>query len=91
MTILQILTNTGAYRLILFALEGDEHCVCTIDGRVPTRKIQVLKEWSLESQNSPAAPGQIKDSKRSLKEELESLKPKLVDSLQRQISKKNLN
>ena len=88
---LQILTQTGAYRLILFALEGDEHCVCTIDGKVPTRKIQLLKEWSLESQNSPAAHGQIKESKRSLKEELESLKPRLVASLQRQISKKNLN
>jgi eukaryotic-like serine/threonine-protein kinase len=88
---LQILTQTGTYRLILFALEGDEHCVCTIEGRVPLRKIQLLKEWSLESQNSPATHGQIKESKRSLKEELESLKPKLVASLQRQISKKNLN
>ncbi|WP_310417236.1 serine/threonine-protein kinase [Chamaesiphon sp. OTE_8_metabat_110] len=88
---LQILTQTGAYRLILFALEGDERCVCTIEGRVPLRKIQLLKEWSLESQNSPATHGQIKESKRSLKEELESLKPKLVASLQRQISKKNLN
>ena len=88
---LQILTQTGTYRLILFALEGDEHCVCTIDGKVPIRKIQLLKEWSLESKNSPATHGQIKESKRSLKEELESLKPKLVASLQRQISKKNLN
>jgi eukaryotic-like serine/threonine-protein kinase len=87
--ILQILTQTGTYRLILFALEGDERCVCTIEGKVPTRKIQLLKEWSLESQNSPATHGQIKESKRSLKEELETLKPKLVASLQRQISKKN--
>lgn len=87
--ILQILTHTGNYRLILFALEGDEHCVCTIDAKVPTRKMQLLKEWSLESQNSPAIHGQIKESKRSLKEELETLKPKLVASLQRQISKKN--
>ncbi|WP_309741259.1 serine/threonine-protein kinase [Chamaesiphon sp. OTE_20_metabat_361] len=88
---LQVLTQTGSYRLILFALEGDERCVCTIEGKVPLRKIQLLKEWSLESQNSPATHGQIKESKRSLKEELESLKPKLVASLQRQISKKNLN
>jgi eukaryotic-like serine/threonine-protein kinase len=88
---LQILTQTGTYRLILFALEGDERCVCTIDGKVPNRKIQLLKEWSLESKNSPTSHGQIKESKRSLKEELESLKPKLVASLQRQISKKNLN
>jgi eukaryotic-like serine/threonine-protein kinase len=88
---LQILTQTATYRLILFALEGDEHCVCTIDGKVPTRKIQLLKEWSAESQNSPAAHGQIKESKRSLKEELEALKPRLVSSLQRQISKRNLN
>jgi eukaryotic-like serine/threonine-protein kinase len=88
---LQILTQTSTYRLILFALEGDERCVCTIEGKVPLRKIQLLKEWSVESQNSPATHGQIKESKRSLKEELESLKPKLVASLQRQISKKNLN
>ncbi len=87
--ILQILNQTGSYRLILFALEGDERCVCTIEGKVPTRKMQVLKEWLLESQNTPANHGQIKESKRSLKEELETLKPKLVASLQRQISKKN--
>jgi eukaryotic-like serine/threonine-protein kinase len=87
--ILQILTQTGTYRLILFALEGDERCVCTIEGKVPTRKMQLLKEWSVESQNSPATHGQIKESKRSLKEELETLKPRLVASLQRQISKKN--
>jgi eukaryotic-like serine/threonine-protein kinase len=87
--ILQILNQTGSYRLILFALEGDEGCVCTIEGKVPTRKMQLLKEWLLESQNTPANHGQIKESKRSLKEELETLKPKLVASLQRQISKKN--
>ena len=84
---LQILTQTGTYRLVLFALEGDEHCVGTIDGKILTSKVQVLKEWLSESQNSSAAHGQIKESKRSLKEELESLKPKLLASLQRQISK----
>jgi eukaryotic-like serine/threonine-protein kinase len=86
--ILQILTQTATYRLVLFALEGDEHCVCTILGKIPNRKIQLLKEWLLESQNTPSTHGQIKESKRSLKEELETLKPKLVASLQRQISKK---
>ncbi|WP_373539671.1 serine/threonine protein kinase [Chamaesiphon sp.] len=86
--ILQILTQTSTYRLVLFALEGDERCICTIDGKIPTRKIQLLKEWLSESQNSPATHGQIKESKRSLKEELETLKPKLLTSLQRQISKK---
>jgi eukaryotic-like serine/threonine-protein kinase len=85
---LQILTQTGTYRLVLFALEGDERCVCTIVGKIPTRKIQLLKEWLVESQNSSSNHGQIKESKRSLKEELEALKPKLVASLQRQISKK---
>ncbi|WP_310486398.1 serine/threonine-protein kinase [Chamaesiphon sp. VAR_69_metabat_338] len=87
--ILQILNQTGSYRLILFALEGDERCVCTIEGKVPTRKMQLLKEWLLESQNTGANHGQIKESKRSLKEELDTLKPKLVASLQRQISKKH--
>jgi eukaryotic-like serine/threonine-protein kinase len=86
--ILQILTQTSTYRLILFALEGDERCVCTIDGKVPDKKVQLLKEWLRESQIAPATHGQIKESKRSLKEELETLKPKLVASLQRQISKK---
>jgi eukaryotic-like serine/threonine-protein kinase len=85
---LQILTQTGIYRLVLFALEGDERCVCTIEGKIPNKKIQLLKEWLLESQNTPATHGQIKESKRSLKEELESLKPKLVASLQRQILRK---
>jgi serine/threonine-protein kinase len=87
--ILQILNHTGNYRLILFALEGDERCVCTIEGKVPSRKMQVLKEWLLESQTTAANHGQIRESKRSLKEELDTLKPKLVASLQRQISKKN--
>jgi eukaryotic-like serine/threonine-protein kinase len=85
---LRVLTQTSTYRLILFALEGDERCVCTIDGKIPDKKVQLLKEWLKESQNSPATQGQIKESKRSLKEELETLKPKLVASLQRQISRK---
>ncbi|WP_310427765.1 serine/threonine-protein kinase [Chamaesiphon sp. VAR_48_metabat_135_sub] len=85
---LQLLTQTSIYRLLLFALEGDESCVYTIEGKIPNKKIQLLKEWLLESQNTPATHGQIKESKRSLKEELESLKPKLVASLQRQILRK---
>lgn len=85
---LQILTRTGIYRLVLFALEGDERCVCVISGKIPDKKIQLLKQWLIESQNTPTTPGQIKESKRCLKEELEMLKPKLVASLQRQISRK---
>ena len=85
---LQLLTQNSTYRLILFALEGDERCVCVINGKIPTKKIQLLKEWLSESQKILTTPGQIKESKRCLKEELEVLKPKLVASLQRQISKK---
>ncbi len=85
---LQLLTQNSTYRLVLFALEGDERCVCVINGKIPSKKVQLLKEWLGESQNIPTTPGQIKESKRCLKEELEVLKPKLVASLQRQISKK---
>jgi eukaryotic-like serine/threonine-protein kinase len=85
---LQILTKTSTYRLLLFALEGDERCVCVINGKIPEKKIQLLKQWLGESHNTPVTPGQIKESKRCLKEELEILKPKLIASLQRQISKK---
>ncbi len=85
---LKVLTQTNTYRLFLFALEGDDRCVCVISGNIVSRKVQFLSEWLLESQNSPAAYSQIKESKRWLKEELENLKPKLVNSLQRQISKK---
>jgi eukaryotic-like serine/threonine-protein kinase len=85
---LQLLTQHSTYRLLLFALEGDERCVAVINGKIPTKKIHLLKEWLGESQTTPTTPGQIKESKRCLKEELEVLKPKLVASLQRQISKK---
>jgi eukaryotic-like serine/threonine-protein kinase len=85
---LQLLTQNSTYRLVLFALEGDERCVCVINGKIPSKKIQLLKEWLGESQNTSTTPGQIKESKRCLKEELEVLKPRLVASLQRQISKK---
>ncbi len=86
--ILQVLTQSGTYRLVLFDLEGDEHCVQTTSGNIVSKKIKLLKEWSIESQTIPASPGQIKESKRQLKEELDNLKPKLVASLQRQILKK---
>ena len=86
--ILKTLTQSGTYRLFLFALEGDDKCVCVISGNIVSKKIQFLKDWSQESQHLPAAHSQIKESKRWLKEELEALKPKLVASLQRQISKK---
>ncbi len=85
---IKALTQSPTYRLLLFALEGDERCVCVISGNIVSKKIKFLKEWSAESEASPAATGQIKESKRQLKEELEILKPKLVASLQRQISKK---
>jgi eukaryotic-like serine/threonine-protein kinase len=86
--ILQVLAQTSTYRLVLFALEGDEKCVCTISGNLANKKINRLKEWQVESQNSPAAHSQLKESKRWLKEELEALKPKLIASLKRQIAKK---
>jgi eukaryotic-like serine/threonine-protein kinase len=85
---LKVLTQSNTYRLCLFALEGDDHCVCVISGNIVSRKVQFLKDWLVESQNSPAAHSQIKESKRWLKEELETLKPKLINSLQRQISRK---
>ncbi len=87
--ILQVLTQSSTYRLFLFALEGDDKCVCVISGNIVSKKIQLLQEWSVESQNLPAAHGQIRESRRWLKEELEALKPKLVASLQRQIDKKS--
>jgi eukaryotic-like serine/threonine-protein kinase len=86
--ILQMLIQTSTYRLVLFALDGDERCVSVVTGNIPRLKNQRLKEWSLESQNSPSVPGQIRESKRWLKEELDALKPKLIDSLKRQIAKK---
>jgi eukaryotic-like serine/threonine-protein kinase len=86
--ILQILAQTSTYRLLLFALEGNENCVCVINGTLVNKKIQRLREWQSESQSSSAAHGQLKESKRWLKEELEALKPKLLASLKRQIAKK---
>ncbi len=86
--IIQILTQTSTYRLVLFALEGDENCVCVITGNLADKKTRRLKEWHLESNNSPAAHGQLKESKRWLKEELDALKPRLIASLKRQIAKK---
>jgi eukaryotic-like serine/threonine-protein kinase len=85
---MQVLIQSSTYRLVLFALDGDERCVSVVTGSVPRQKNQRLKEWSLESQNSPSVPGQIRESKRWLKEELDALKPKLIDSLKRQIAKK---
>jgi eukaryotic-like serine/threonine-protein kinase len=86
--IMQVLIQSSTYRLVLFALDGDERCVSVVTGNIPRQKNQRLKEWSLESQNSPSVPGQIRESKRWLKEELDALKPKLIDSLKRQIAKK---
>jgi eukaryotic-like serine/threonine-protein kinase len=86
--VIQVLTQTSTYRLLLFALDGDEQCVCVITGTLVDKKIRRLKEWQLESSNSPAAHGQLKESKRWLKEELELLKPRLITSLKRQIAKK---
>ena len=86
--ILQVLTETSTYRLVLFALEDSEKCVCVITGTLVSKKIKLLKEWQLESKNIPDNYSQIRDSKRQLKEELDTLKPKLISSLKRQIAKK---
>ncbi len=86
--ILQLLIDTAKYQLFLFALEGDDRCVCKISGHIVSKKVTLLSEWLHESRQLPPAPREIKESKRWLKEELNVLKPKLVASLQRQISKK---
>ena len=85
---LQVLSQTSIYRLLLFTLEGDDKCVAVITGTLISKKVQRLKEWQSEGKNIPAAQGHLKESKRLLKEELDSLKPKLVASLKRQIAKK---
>jgi eukaryotic-like serine/threonine-protein kinase len=84
---LQVLTKSKTYRLLLFSLEGDDRCVAVIKGTIPDRKISSLQEWYFESQRNPATPHHLKESKRSLKEEFEIIKPKLIASLQRQITK----
>lgn len=85
---LRLLTQTNSYQLLLFAIEGGDCCVCTVEAKIPSKKVRLLKEWLAESQNSPAISGQIKVSKQLLKEELESLKPNLLNSLHLQFSKK---
>lgn len=85
--ILRVLTQTSKYQLLLFALEGDDRCVCKITGKIVSKKVNLLQEWLQESGHLPADVKQIRESKRWLKEELNALKPKLVASLQRQISK----
>jgi serine/threonine-protein kinase len=84
---LEILTKTGKYRLLLFALEGEERCVAVVEGTIPDKKVIRLREWAKESINSPAAHSQQKESRRWLKEEFDNLKPKLLASLQRRIAK----
>jgi hypothetical protein len=78
---------TKTYRLLLFPLEGDDRCVAVVKGTIPDRKIQSLREWAQESATTPPAPAHLKESKKILKEEFDTLKPRLLASLHRQITK----
>jgi serine/threonine-protein kinase len=84
---LQILLVTKTYRLLLFPLEGDDRCMAVVKGTIPDRKIQSLREWAQESATTPPAPAHLKESKKILKEEFDTLKPRLLASLHRQITK----
>jgi eukaryotic-like serine/threonine-protein kinase len=79
---LSVLAKSQSYRLLFFSLEGDNKCLSVIKGRIPDSKVQKLHEWLQESRITPGS-SQQKTSRAYLREEFESVKVKLLNSLSR--------
>jgi eukaryotic-like serine/threonine-protein kinase len=79
---LDVLAKTQSYRLLFFGLDGDSKCISVIKGKIPISKVQKLQEWLQESCTT-ANSNQQKVSRSYLKEEFETVKPKLIESLRR--------
>jgi eukaryotic-like serine/threonine-protein kinase len=79
---LEVLAKTQSYRLLFFGLDGESQCISVIKGKIPATKVQKLQEWLQES-CTVASSNQQKTSRSYLKEEFETVKPKLIESLGR--------
>ncbi|WP_421655342.1 serine/threonine protein kinase [Leptothermofonsia sp. ETS-13] len=78
----RLLGEKGQYQVLLFALETPEHCSHAISVGINPSQCSQLKHWAITSQ-SWVSTGKPTFSKDLLKAELEKLKPKVSEELEK--------
>jgi hypothetical protein len=77
-----LLGHTGAYKLLLFALEKPQRCAHVLSCNVSAPQRSLLQEWVLTARNRPST-GAMGTSRDLLRHELQTkLKPKVLQKLE---------
>jgi eukaryotic-like serine/threonine-protein kinase len=77
-----LLAQTGAYKLLLFALEKPQRCAHVLSCSVSTPQRSLLQEWVLTARTRPST-GAMGTSRDLLRHELQTkLKPKVLQKLE---------
>ncbi len=75
------LAAIGKYRILFFALDRPQRCQQVVSSMINERNCIMLKRWADMSQLTPGS-GNLKMSKKMLKEELEKLKVQIIHQVQ---------
>ena len=76
----RILGESGAYRLLFFALDDPQRCQNVMTSTISPNQRKMLNDWANASQTLRAGQAQV--SKTALKKEFEKLKPKILIKLE---------
>jgi serine/threonine-protein kinase len=78
--ITRLLAETGRYRILLFAIEEPSRCSQVVTATVDPEQCKLLESWAKMSNTSLSLfDGQL--SKKLLKQEFDTLKPKILMKL----------
>jgi serine/threonine-protein kinase len=74
------LAAISKYRILFFALDQPQRCQHVVSSTINDRNCTMLKRWADMSQLAPGS-GNLKMSKKILKEELEKLKDQILQQV----------
>ena len=80
--LVHLLSEKGQYKILLFAKEEPVHCAHAITVTINPSQRSQLQQWVVLSRSAMAV-GQFNLSKNMLKQELDKLKPKIIEDMER--------
>lgn len=78
--VVSLLSDTGSYRILFFAIEEPDRCQHSMMSTIAANQCKIMKEW-LKMTATMKTSGDPAVSKKRLKEEFERLKPKILAKL----------
>jgi serine/threonine-protein kinase len=87
---IRLLGEKGQYQVLLFALEAPERCAHAITLQIHPSQCSLLQQWAITSQPQLSV-GQPTMSKNMLKAELEKIKPKIIEEIEKNSHNSSFN